>query len=121
MSSEKTMYWVSVAVLAVVVGNHFVNRYQGGCVIDRATAAVQRLTADATHFSAMAQAVFAGNPQLATPELQLARMQGRFASIEANMARQQAACARAQAHHARMMALRLGFGQSARSHLRCLE
>ena len=105
MASEKALYWVTVAVLAVFVGNHFANKYDGGCITDRAMAAVQRLSGGVTHFLAMGQVTLGNAPRLNVPELTMARVQSHFASMQANMARQQAACARLEAQRARMMAL----------------
>jgi hypothetical protein len=105
MASEKTVYWVAVAVMAVFLGNHFANKYQGGCVEDRAVATVQRLSGEVGHFLAMGQVTFGSAPRLVAPEMAMARAQNGFASMQADIARQQAACARLEAQHARMMAL----------------
>jgi hypothetical protein len=105
MASEKTVYWVAVAVMAVFLGNHFANKYQGGCVGDRAVATVQRLSGEVGHFLAMGQVGFGSTPRFVGPELAMARVQSGFASMQADIARQQAACARMEAQHARMMAL----------------
>jgi hypothetical protein len=105
MASEKTLYWAAVAVLAVFVGNHFANKYNGGCITGRAIAAVQRLSSETTRFGAMAHSVLGGTPSFAGPELAMARVQSRFAFLQAGIARQQAACARLEAEQARVMAL----------------
>jgi hypothetical protein len=105
MASERTTYWMAVAVLTLFVGNHFANKYDGSCVADRAVAAVQRLSGGATRFAARAQSMFSGESRFAAPELAMARVQGQFASMEAGIARQQAACARLEAQRGRMMAL----------------
>jgi hypothetical protein len=105
MASEKTVYWVAVAVMAVFLGNHFANKYQGGCVGDRAVATVQRLSGEVGHFLAMGQVTFGSAPRLVAPEMAMARAQNGFASMQADIARQQVACARLEAQHARMAAL----------------
>lgn len=105
MASERTIYWLAVAALALFVGNHFVNKYEGGCVADRAVAAVQRLSGGGTYFAARAQSMFSGESRFAAPELAMARVQSQFASMQAGMTRQQAACARLEAQRARMIAL----------------
>jgi hypothetical protein len=105
MASEKTLYWVALALLAVFVGNHFANKYEHSCFADRAIATIQHLSAEAGHFGAITQAVLEGNSKFSGPRLATARMQGQFASLEADRARREAACSRAQAQHARMMAL----------------
>jgi hypothetical protein len=104
MASERTIYWMAVAVLALFLGNHFVNKHEGGCLADRAVAAGQQLSGEATHFLAMGQAMLGHGSRLASSEVAMARVQGEFASIEAGLARREAACARDQARHARMMA-----------------
>jgi hypothetical protein len=103
MAFEKSLYWVTVALMAVFLGNHFANK--SSYLADRAAAKVQRLSIDASHFGATAQAMFEGNGRFAGPELTMARVQSHFASVQAALARRQASCARAQAHHASMMAL----------------
>jgi hypothetical protein len=105
MSSEKAVYWVAVAIMALFVGNHFASKYQGSCLADRPMSAVQHLGAEVTRVAVMAQATLSGTPSFAAKEAVLARVQGHLASVEASMARQQAACARLQAQHARMIAL----------------
>jgi len=105
MASEKTFYWLTVAIMAVLLGNHFANKYEGSCLSDRVMAVVRQLSGDATELSAMGQSMFSGSPRMAAPELAMARVQGRFASMQAGIARQQAACARIEAQRARMMAL----------------
>ena len=105
MASEKILYWAAVAVLAVFVGNHFANKYSGGCLANRAMAAAQGLSGEATHFVTMARDVLGGTPRFAGPELAMAQVQSHFASLQAGVARQQAACARLEAQRARMMAL----------------
>lgn len=106
MNSEKMLYWVTLVVMTVLVGNHFAMKYQGTSVAGDAMATVQHLGAEATHFVATAQPSFNGVPSFAASEAKLASMQGQFASLEASMARRQAACAREQARQAHMMALR---------------
>lgn len=105
MASEKAVYWVAVAVMAVSLGNHFANKYDAGCLADRAMATVQRLSSEAGHFLAMGQVAFGAAPRFSTPQVAMARVQSGFASIQADIARQQAACARLEAQHARIMAL----------------
>lgn len=107
MSSEKMLYWVTLAVMALFVGNHFATKYQGTCLTDYAMETVQHLGTEATHFTAIAEAMFSGTPSFAGPEQAFAKMQARLAYVQSGIARQEAACARQQAQHARMMALHL--------------
>ncbi len=104
MASEKTLYWLAVALMALLVGNHFANKYEGSCLADRAAAVVERLSGNATELFSLGQSMFAGSSRM-VPEVAMARVQGRFASMQAGIARQQAACARLQAQQARIMAL----------------
>jgi hypothetical protein len=97
MASEKATYWIAVAVLAVVVGNHIASRIEGRCVSDRAQAVVQRLSSQASQLIAMAD-VMLGRTEagLGQSDLAMARVQGAIA-------RQQAACARIQAERSMMV------------------
>jgi len=105
MASEKAVYWLAVALMTISLGNHFANKYEGGCLADRAMATVQRLSSEAGHFLAMGQVAFGAAPRFSTPQVAMARVQSGFASMQADIARQQAACARLEAQHARMMAI----------------
>ena len=105
MASEKTAYWVAVAVMAVFLGNHFANKYEGGCLANRTMAAVQQLSGEANHFLAMGQVALGSTPRFVAPEIAMARVQSGFVSMQADIARQQAVCARLEAQRARLMAL----------------
>jgi hypothetical protein len=105
MSSEKMLYWVTLAVMTVLVGNHFASKYQGTCLVDGAIATVEHLGTEATHFAAMAESMFSETPSFARSQEAFARVQSPLAYVQASMARRQAASARQQAQHARMMAL----------------
>ena len=105
MASEKTVYWVAVAVMAVFLGNHFANKYEGGYLANRTMAAVQQLSGEANHFLAMGQVALGSTPRFVAPEVAMARVQSGFASMQADIARQQAVCARLEAQRARLMAL----------------
>jgi hypothetical protein len=89
MAMEKTLYWMAVGVMALFLGNHFANKYNGSCLAHRTIATMQR-SGEAIQFD--------GNEGLADSEAAMARAQ-------VQPARQQAACARVQAQRARMMAL----------------
>jgi hypothetical protein len=105
MNSEKTLYWVAVAVVALFAGNHFAAKYQGDCLGGRAIAAVQHVGAEAIHVAAMAESVFDETPSFAGSEQAFAKVQGHLAYVQSRIARQQLGCAREQAQHARMIAL----------------
>jgi hypothetical protein len=106
MNSEKATYWMALAVLALGVGNHFATRVDGQCLVNRAMAAVQRLSSEGSRLVAMAQvALDRGTVSVSRSQVSFARVQSRFASAQNAFARQQVACARAQAEHQRIMAL----------------
>jgi len=105
MTSEKSVYWVAVALMAVFVGNHFAKKYEHSCIADRAIAAIQHLSSEADDFDSMTQPLFDGNFGFSAPRLAISRRQGQFAVMEADLARQKVACSRIQAQRARVMAL----------------
>jgi len=106
MAPEKAIYWMAVGVMALLLGQHFVGRYDGRCLGDRSLAAVQQISVRASQLKAMAEGTLdRATPQFASSETELAGIQTRFASLDSAIARQQAACARLQAEQARRMAL----------------
>jgi|SRR5579862_5923902 len=105
MNSEKMLYWVTLAVMGLFVGNHFAIKHQGNSLADRAMATVQHLGAEATHFTAMAESMFSGTSSFGGSEEAFAKMQSHWAYVQSSLAREQAACARQQARQARMVAL----------------
>ena len=107
MASEKALYWMAVGVAALLLGQHFVSRYDGRCLANRSLAALQQLSDRANNLMAMAESTLGqATPQFASTETELAGIQTRFASLDSAIARQQAACARIEAEQARQMALR---------------
>jgi hypothetical protein len=107
MASEKAMYWMAVGILALFMGNHLVSKYEGNCLANKARAAVERISGQATHLMAMAE-VAMGRPSTHFDRAQaaMAMAQVRMASVQTQFARQQAACARLEAGRARMIVLR---------------
>lgn len=104
MASEKALYWMAVGLMALVMGNHFVERFDGRGLAERSMAAIEKLSAGSGHFLAM---TLGGNSssQCFRAQAALARAQSDFASVQTVIARQDAACARLQAERARLMAL----------------
>jgi len=106
MASEKTTYWAAVAVLALFLGNHFMNKVDASCLKERAMVAVQELSGSANQFLAMTGVELGKSASpVVQSEAALAQVQGQLASMESVWANQQAACARIQAERAQLMAL----------------
>ena len=106
MASERAIYWMAVGVVALLLGQHFVSRYDARCLANRSLAAVQQLSGWTDRLMAMAESTLGRTaPQFLSTEAELAGIQTRFASLDSAIARQQAACARLQAEQARRMAL----------------
>jgi hypothetical protein len=115
MASERAAYWMAVGVMALVLGNHFVDRYDGRCLADRSLATVQRVFGQASHCMAMAKVVLGRTSlPLVRTETEVAGIQTRFASVDTVMARQQTARARAE------QARRVAFQQLQQIHLEVL-
>ncbi len=106
MASEKAIYWMAVGLMALVAGNHFMNKIDQKCLNGRALAVVQQLSSEATHSLAMAEAMFSRTSlPWSDAEASGARVQAQLASVQTMVARQEAACARVEAQRARIMAL----------------
>jgi hypothetical protein len=107
MASEKATYWMAVGLMALVMGNHFVNKFDGNCLANKAQAAVERVSGQATHLMAMAEvAMGRTSTRFDRAQAAMAMAQVRMASVQTQFARQQAACARLEAGRARMIMLR---------------
>ena len=105
MASEKVIYWVAVGLLALFAGNHFVNKFDGNCLADKAQVTVERVSGEATHLMAMAEvAMGRTSGRFERAQAVMAMTQARMASVQTQFARQQAICARLEAGRARMMA-----------------
>lgn len=101
MVSEKAIYWVTVAVLALVVGNHFASRFEGRCISDRSQVVVERLSSHASQLVAMAEVILGGT------ETNLGRSDLAMARVQSALAHQQAACAKIQAEQSMMVLQRV--------------
>ena len=104
MASEKALYWMTVGLLTVVMGNHFVSKFNGNCLANKAQAAVGRISGQATHLMAMAEVAMGRTTSTRFDRAQsvMAMAQVRMASVQEQLARQEAACARLDAGRARM-------------------
>jgi hypothetical protein len=105
MSSERLLYWVMLAVMALFVGNHFAAKYKGTCLADRVMASAQHLGAETTQFAAIAESIFSETPSSSGSQPAFAEVPDRLAYVQARLTRRQVACARQQAQQARMIAL----------------
>ena len=104
MASDKALYWIAVVVMALGLGNSFVNDHP-----DWAQAVAERplVLADAacSRLSSMASVVdlMFGPSQVgvARTQVAMARVQGRLASVQSRIASRQAEMARMEAQRAR--------------------
>jgi hypothetical protein len=107
MASEKAMYWMAVGLMALVMGNHFVSKFDGNCLANKAQAAVERISGQATHLMAMAEvAMGRTSTRFDRAQEAMAMAQVHMASVHTQMARGEAACARLEASRARMVIVR---------------
>jgi hypothetical protein len=107
MASEKMTYWMAVGLLALVMGNHFVSKFDGSCLASKARVAVERVSGQATHLMAMAEvAMGRTSTRFDRAQEAMAMAQVRMASVQTQFARQQAACARLEGSQARLMVRR---------------
>jgi hypothetical protein len=116
MTSEKTMYWMAVAVLGLGAVNGFVTRMGESApqFVNRSVAMVAQASQTARDLTQMAGLTLRGDsqdfdiPQMA--QMAQVRAQTRVACIQAIRARNQAAMARMQAERVRVRVLEHGPG-----------
>jgi hypothetical protein len=107
MASEKVTYWMAVGLVALFMSNHFVSKYDGNCMANKARVAAERISGQATHLMAMAEvAMGRTSTRFDRAQAAMAMAQVQMASMQTQMARGEAACARLEAGRARMMMLR---------------
>jgi hypothetical protein len=108
MGSERALYWIAVAVLAVFAVNNFAVRHQNGvrCLASRSLAAIEQVSPHATSVMAMAEMMWdRGESRFDHSQMALAGVQTRLASAQCVLARHEAAFARVQAEQARIEAI----------------
>jgi hypothetical protein len=108
MGSEKASYWIAVSLLALFVSNNFTTRHEDEirCLAARSLAAVERVSAHATGFVAMAETMLSrGETSFGRPQAALVDAQIRLASAQTAIASREAAFARIQAERAQMVAM----------------
>lgn len=104
MASQKALYWMAVGVLALVMGNHFANKFEGSCLAYKVRAAAERMSGQSDHLMAVTEVMLGRTTtRFDRAQTALAMSQARLASVQTSFARRQAVCARVQAVRARMM------------------
>ena len=108
MASDKALYWIAVIVMALGLGNSFVNDHPDWT---RAAAGRPMVLADAacSRLSSMASVVdlMFGRSQegVARTQVAMARVQGRLASVQARVASRKAEMARLEAQRVRTITI----------------
>jgi hypothetical protein len=104
MASEKALYWMAVGLLELVVGNHFVSKFDGRCLAYRSQAVAERISAKTDRLVAMADLMLGRtSTRIDRAETMMVVSQARLASMQSSLTRQQVACARIEASRARMV------------------
>ena len=98
MASEKATYWVAVGILALLAGNHFINKLDGLCLRGRVLYVAERLSDSADRAADRTQGMFdRGSSRYARVQSRMAFAQSRMASVQSLLERKEAALAQAQA------------------------
>ena len=108
MVSAKAGYWIAVGVLALFVSNHVAGRYEneGRCLANRALAAVEQVSGNATGLMASAEMMLGrGETHRAGVQTRLACAQTRLTSVQAVIASHEATLARVESERVQAMAL----------------
>jgi hypothetical protein len=107
MVSEKSLYWISVGLLALVVTNNFATRQEVvSRVSDTATAFAQRAVERAMRYAAAVEVAFSPKPECPRAELAMARAQAKLVRVQTAVICDRAALMRLQSDKAQLMALR---------------
>lgn len=88
MVSLRTTYWMTVGVLALVLGNSLVSRHEDWtrCLADRSVQIADRFSARALTLAARAQTAFnRGETSVSRAQTRLALVQARVASRQARI------------------------------------
>jgi hypothetical protein len=106
MASEKAMYWVAVAVLALAGTNGFVNDHPEwvGHLADRAIAMMEQASATATRYATLAD-ITLGNDGSGRTQIAVSRAQVRLACVQGSLAGRQAEMARLGAKRIRVQVM----------------
>jgi hypothetical protein len=95
MVSQKALYWIAVALMALFLGHHFAVKY------DRCL----RTSLESSPAPAMVERVLDKSPCFPARRLVVPPAEAGFASLEAEIARQQAGFAHLEAERARILAM----------------
>jgi hypothetical protein len=107
MVSEKSLYWISVGLLALVVTNNFTAKHEvASRVTDTATVFVQRAVERGMRYAAVVEVAFSPKPECPRTELAMAKAQAQLARVQMAVVCDRAALARLQRDKAELMALR---------------
>ena len=104
MVSDKALYWMAVIVMALGLGNSFVNAHPewAQSVAERPVMLADRVSSRATSLVSLAEMMF-GRSEVGVARTQtaMARVQCRLASAQSRVAARQAQIARIQAERVR--------------------
>jgi hypothetical protein len=104
MAAERTLYWIAVGLMALLLGHHFANKYDR-CLADISTAVVDRFSLQAGHSLSRVEVALERVPTIAPDRVAVSPAETLFQSIQAKIRHPQAACARVEAQRARNMAM----------------
>jgi hypothetical protein len=109
MVSEKAMYWVAVAVLALAGANGFVNDHAhwSAHLADRAIAMMEQTSETAVRYATLAD-ITRGDDGSVRTQIAVSRAQVRLACVQGTLARRQAERARLRAERIRAQVLEHG-------------
>jgi hypothetical protein len=106
MAGEKTLYWATLGVMALVLVNGPATHHWFNGVEDHAIAFADQASAHAEAYLNLAEMKLGRQPdRCLRTQVMFARVQARLADTEVAIARRQAACARIQAERARVAAM----------------
>jgi hypothetical protein len=107
MVSEKVLYWMSVAVLAVGITNHFA--LKGDIVPEiaaRASSFAERFLGQGVEYANYADIALSRHPKCPAAQPALAATQVRLARLQSTLACERAGFGKLQAEKAQLLALR---------------
>jgi len=107
MVSEKSLYWISVGLLALVVTNNFTAKHEvASRVSETATTLTQRILDRGMRYAAAVEVAFSPKPECPRAELAMAKAQAQLARVQMAVVCDRAALMRLQSDKAQLMALR---------------
>jgi len=98
MASEKTTYWMALGIVALLLGNHFVQKADWNCYRVRAFTAMQRISDSGNRMTDRIQASLnRSSSRCERVQSRVAYAEARIASAQCLLAEKQAALAQAEA------------------------